>query len=122
MPKEELAIMAIREELMEYFKGDCVERFVEPGIVRIRAKNYMDETRPYWYVRREREVACVGFLELNGVVLAELSKSPPQLLFVAKTMSRSPELRRLRKEIEKFLYNYLPAVEKGEKNGYLHAR
>lgn len=120
MPKEELAIMAIREELMEYFKGDCVERFVERGVVRIRPKNYMDETRPYWYVRREREVASEGFLELNGVRLAELSKSPLQLLFVAETMNRSQELRRLRKEIEKFLYNYLPAVEKGEIDG--HAR
>lgn len=117
MPDEvDIAIMAVREELMEYFKGDCVERFTERGAVRIRGKQYYDPIRAYWYERRERELASAGTLEINGTKIAEVSKEPAQLLFVTQTMKRSPQLRSLRKNIEKFMRDYLPVVEIGDVN------
>lgn len=116
MHNEKLTLMAIREELMVYFKGDCIERLVESDSVRILENGYSDSTRPYFFERRERELQNSSTLRLKGVAIAQLGHNPERLVFETDTMKRSPQLRKLRTEMEQFMGLYLGGVKIGESN------
>jgi hypothetical protein len=110
---KELAIqtttMAIRETLMEYFKGGCVERVTINSKVKLNAIRANDIR--FRYQRREYENQQPKQLFLNATPLAVVQKAPDQIEFNRRVFDRSPELRAVHKELLRFTKQYLPMVE-----------
>lgn len=109
----EATTMAIREELMRYFKGSCVERVVENNALRLI--NLADfRERSYQYQRRQLETQQPMLMQLGNVPLMTLQHAPEKVTFHCLTFERSPQLREIKKEVEKFLDKYLMGIEKEE--------
>lgn len=108
----ELTGVALREELMRYFKGTCVSKMVTQGNVYIR--EVPEERARYQYQRREQELRRASELRLGRTRLAFLRNNPKEIMFQVDVMSRSPELLWLHGYLMKFLRDYLPAVNVAE--------
>lgn len=106
-----ITLIAIRELLMEYFKGDCIERVTDGGNVMIHFEQGHGRAGR-WYASFKRP----GYLMLSDVVLARLGQEPDTIEF-QRVMARSPQLKAIHKGVNKFLKNYLPGVEVGYKKG-----
>lgn len=101
-------IMAIREELMRYFKGTCIERLTTgSNIVRQSA---MPRGR-YQYQRQQAEMEYLTNILIGSVHILTL-KYLPDTVIIRSCMSRSPELRKVKNGIEQFLDEYLAGVVK----------
>lgn len=108
----ELTGVALREELMRYFKGTCVSKMVTQGNVYVRE---VPEARArYQYQRREQELRRASELRLGRARLAFLTNNPKEIMFRVDVMSRSPELLWLHGYLRTFLRDYLPAVNVAE--------
>lgn len=106
---EELAVMRIREMLMEYFKGTCVESFVNaPNIT------FMQLQQPrgaYQYQRVQQQNERLSAILIGSSQFMTLQHYPDKVTFNELVTNRSPEFEKLFKEIDKFLGDYLPAVK-----------
>lgn len=113
-PKEvdegiEATIFAIREKLMEYFKGDCVQP-VTTGNIQLRQVN---PPVNHNYERREREMTALAHIDMGGQNLLLLRSHPNEVNFFDITLDRSKVMKRVRSGIELCLERYLPNVEIG---------
>lgn len=99
--EQELAIqtqvMAIREQLMEYFKGTCVQRLADGAKIEI-ATVYPAHTR-FTYERRELENRQPARVYLDQVPILGLIKAPDSVTFYEGTLGRSPQLREIKLQI-----------------------
>lgn len=113
----ESTIMAIREELMNYFKGSCVERFTTNRNVKLNGlSNYVR----FDYQRRECDrMQQVKILSVGSLPLMRVSKSPFKVTFHTAVLNRSPQLRAVRQGVEDFLDEFLPSVEKEEHDAHV---
>lgn len=100
-------VIAIREQLMEYFKGTCIERFTTNGSVRLRGDG---SPQRYAYQRREFELALPSILWISDVPILSLNRNPESILFHS-TLDRSPQFRAIKGEVNKFMHNYLAGVQ-----------
>lgn len=114
----ESAIMAIREVLMEYFKGTSVLTVTTGG-------PYLDpigyDDRGFQYERHERERKHVCMLMLGKVPLLRVEKCQDAVTFNSHLLQRSPQLRAVQKGVEKFLKTYLVGVEIKYNEGGVYA-
>lgn len=101
-------VMAIREELMCYFKGTCIERMTTSQMVGVVGHSSYNESR-YYYQRREREIVGAASLVIGHERLFELGHEPEKITFT-KALNRSPQLWEMTEKVEKFLIRYLPNV------------
>lgn len=116
----EVTTMAIRETLMEYFKGTCVERLTENSSVRLR--NIPASERQYQYQRREYENKKPMTVMLGGLPIATVQKAPEQIKFHDKVLTRSPQLREVYRRLQHFMDKYLQGVEvKHNRKGVFYA-
>lgn len=105
-------VMCIREQIMEYFKGTCIERLTTNHNVQlVPLRRYMGRGE-YQYIRQrmEREQAC--FVTVGGVPILTIKKSPSKIIFHEVSLKRSPQFRYIYKELEAFMELYLGAIEK----------
>lgn len=117
----QLTTMAIRERLMEYFKGTCVEQFTENSNIRIRSR-IRDGSASYQYLRREQENRQPSVLLLGELPILTLQKAPEQAVFNTRLLTRSPQLREINKELKDFMQKYLSGVEvKHSRKGVIYA-
>lgn len=98
--------MAIRESLMRYFKGDCVETLIAQ--TNIRRKQMARYTQPN--AAQEKSLILAG-----DTPLLTVHRLPDTVIFHQAVLGRSPQLREVRRGLEVFLGKYLPDVERKEK-------
>lgn len=102
-------VMAIREELMNYFKGTCVERVTTDRNIRTVG---LGATRGYYYLRRQTENESPRLLLIGDVPIATLRLSPDRVTFHRGSLSRSKQLREVYALLEEFMHDYLAGVGK----------
>lgn len=94
---------------MEYFKGTCVESFVNaPNIT------FMQLQQPrgaYQYQRVQQQNERLSGIYIGGSQFMVLQHYPDKVTFNELVTGRSPEFKKLYKEVDKFLGDYLPAVK-----------
>jgi hypothetical protein len=112
--------MAIREVLMEYFKGTCIERLTDNHSVRLI--NGISSRGEYQYIRREQENQRPMIVMLNNIPIATVQHAPEKIIFHQRVLTRSPEFREIYKELKLFMDKYLVGVEaKHSRKGVFYA-
>lgn len=106
-------VMAIREEIMGYFKGTCIQKFTAEQNVRVRTINIRAD---YQYERRQWENERPSIVWLGSVPILTVKHSPDRVIFHDTVLSRSPQLRQVKVGVEQFMEKFLRGVEK-EYNG-----
>lgn len=107
----EKLVMGLREQLMEYYKGTCVRRFVYLSDIQLRDLAEYAHTR-YNYQRQTLENERPMMLLVKDVPLLTMKKAPARLVFHTATLSRSPQFKEIHKQLNQFMSKYLPAVRK----------
>lgn len=109
----DITLLSIRETLMEYFKGSCVQKVTSNSNVRLNIMQISEATPQRWW--RSFESPCL--LLLSEVPIATLGKNPDTITFHVDVVRRSPQLRQIRGRLDKFLSEYLPGVAIAERGG-----
>lgn len=107
-------VMAIREEMMNYFKGTCVDRVTDNRNVHLT--RLPSDRLPYQYQRIEQERKRITGLYVADVLLFTLQLEPDRVLF-GKELDRSPQLREVKKAVDKFMERYLAGVSRDYYDG-----
>jgi hypothetical protein len=102
-------VMAIREEIMQYFKGSCIEKLTENTNVRLVFK---DQRSNYFYERRDAENRQPALIFIGGVPVLGVQHAPDKITFYTGTLKRSKQLAQVMVELEKFTKDYLGAIER----------
>ena len=110
----ETTVMAIREVLMTYFKGSCVESVTNRGDICL---NEMVVPRNYNYQRDLAQLMDYRRLYIKGVAIMEVHKNENTVIYYDSILKRSPELRKVRKLLTKFIRTYLVSVKLEVKYG-----
>lgn len=111
--------MAIREQLMEYFKGTCVERFTDGSNVFLRE---LGGSSRYQYQRENTMRTRPCELMLGDLPLLKVQKMPDKVIFYEKILTRSPQLQAVYQELQTFLDKYLGAIEvEKDQRGVIYA-
>lgn len=108
--KLETTVMALRETLMQYFKGSCVARLTDGA--GIECRTVYQPRMKYQYQRLQAEAERAKVIYLGGVSLMTVRLAPDRLVYHTITMGRSPQLKQIHKMIDKFLDHYLPNVQR----------
>lgn len=108
--------MAIREELMQYFKGDCVQRLTYASNVRVMGIEVSMKGLPN-YERVAIKNARRALLRVGDAPILELSYNPAVVVFNTGVLRRSPQLKDIEAALRKFFAEYLPGVEVKDNNG-----
>lgn len=106
----EPTIMAVREVLMDYFKGTCIRRMTTSSNVRLRRLGF-SVRGVYRNERVDMELDNICVLYVGHVPIAKLGKNPARLVFLSTATKRSPQLRSLEYYVRKFAKEYLPGIE-----------
>lgn len=112
----ETTAMIIRERLMIYFKGSCVERLLSSGNVSLKEVNpgFRGE---FQYVRQKAKKQDKRIVFVGSAPILTIQHVPDKVIFNQKVLRRSPELREVELLLFRFFREYLPAVEIEENNG-----
>lgn len=100
-------LMTIREELMVYFKGSCVERLTQNQNIQVRP---LRQDGNYYYERRQADNKNTHRLALAGIPILTIQMSPDMVVFHTGVFQRSKQFRALEKQLRKFFYDFLPSV------------
>lgn len=104
----ETTVMALREEIMRYFKGTCIDRVTTNRNVNTIPLSAERGQYQYQRIERDRQNSCGIYLE--DVQLFRVQQSPEKITFTSE-LYRSPELTQVRKAIDKFMGRFLRSVE-----------
>lgn len=117
MSDEEIAIettlMAMREQIMEFFKGTCVKRVTKNSNVKLTS---CERNGGYLYNRIAEESANAKVLLLGDVPIMTMRLNPHVATIHTKPLQRSKQLRQIKELLEKFFDEYLPGIERRENN------
>lgn len=106
----ETTVMGIREELMQYFKGTCIDRVTTSRNIRRvpvgRARG------GYYYQRRQADNEKAEVLLIDNVPIATLRMAPERIVFHRATLGRSKQLRKVHDMLEEFMKDFLAGVTK----------
>lgn len=112
--------MALREAIMDYYKGTCVQGFsslsqYSVGYTRIPLPN--DGTRRNFnYEREEHQRRNPLMYHLDGTIMFELWRDPHTATFHPSIMRRSEELSVAYDQLREFFDKFLPSVTIIEKD------
>ena len=108
--KIEATVMAIRESLLEYFKGSCVKRLMTSNIDVIREST----SGHYRFQELENEQQRRSTLYIGdepSVPIMSLRQSPDTLTLHLVSLDRSKELKAVREGVERFMARHLKGVK-----------
>lgn len=105
-------VMAIRERLMEYFKGTCVERFTEDANIRLVEANG-GQRAEFQYLREREANQRPTIILLSNVPIITVQRYPERVVFNTKILNRSPQFKSVHAGVEDFMQKYLSGVEVG---------
>lgn len=105
----EFTVMAIRERVMEYYKGTCVNRMDNPHNIGLR----IEDSAParYNYQRQAIRQQDGQKMYIGNVWVASLQKSPHMMVLRNNKLQRSPQLEAVKAGVMDFMGRYLRAVE-----------
>lgn len=104
-----LTTMNIRERLMDYFNGTCVERMTQSGNVML-VKDYRISSEQHQYVRLALQDKNKHIMVIGHTKVFTLTNAPKKIVFYS-CLDRSPQLREVKREIEQFMHDFLGGVE-----------
>jgi hypothetical protein len=110
-------VMAVRECLMQYFKGTTVASLADNVDVWWDSIGYDDEEN-HNYRRREHEMRSPMRLLMNGSPLLEVQHHPNIATLYPRILGRSDEYSQMSEHITKFFNRYLGSVELKENKTY----
>lgn len=114
-------VMAIRETLMEYYKGTCVERLTVNSTVGLAFMSNGNR-RDFQYLRRQAENQKLAVVTLGGLPIMTVQRFPDRAVFNEKILTRSPQLTDVYDGVRGFMEKYLRGVEVDHnKKGVLYA-
>lgn len=102
-------VMGIREEVMKYFKGTCVERLVDHNVHRIPLARMIGRL-PYQYQRNDLANRDPQVLMIGDVPIATLERIPETITLHTQVMRLTPGLLRVDTEVRCFLDRFLSGV------------
>lgn len=102
-------IMAIREVLMEYFKGSCVDSVVSHDDIQVIPERSCEQ-RSYFFLRREEENRDPTVLIMGEHRLLTMERQPAKLTLHVKNLDRNAQLRAVRAGVEDFMGKYLMGI------------
>ena len=105
-------VMAVRECLMSYFKGTCIQELVEGHNVEIRSVSNPRQQYQYQRMRLEAEYPCTIYADT--VAILDVNHLPDGIVFRKRGLAKSEKLTEVGEEIRRFVNKYLPAVEVSE--------
>jgi hypothetical protein len=111
-----VTVMALRELLMQYFKGSCVQEMTTNSNARLYelGQNQRGLSRAErWRLSLKRP----SILLLDNVPILSVGQEPDTVTMHVTVLNRSPQLKQVRKSLEKFLATYLPGVNVEESKG-----
>lgn len=111
-----ITVVAIREKLMEYFKGSCVKSVTKDSNVRLMELNIGARglsRAERWRLGYKRPM----LLFIDNVPLATLGQEPDIITFHSSVMGRSKQLKDVHTHLKEFLTTYLPGVTVDEREG-----
>lgn len=115
----EATIMGIREFVMEYFKGDCVQRVVYANnLTAVSLAEYVENPRQS-YLRRKLAEQRQILLLLGGVPILTLKHRPDTVVLHMAVLERSKQFRDIHKQLDKFLSKFLAGVRKEENHAHI---
>lgn len=104
-------IMAVREEIMRYYKDTCVERVTSNRNINRRILgDYMPGRPRYQYQREEQQRKDAQLLLIGQYPIAVLKKLPDHLLYLNHVLSMSPALEEVGKAMRNMMSKYLKGV------------
>lgn len=112
----DVTVMAIREQLMLYFKGTCINRFSEIAVSVER--DMSDEERQYQYQRRQNNLVAKSGLYFYGSMIMRLERHPNRVTFYTNVFTRSICMVEVQERVKQFLETYLGSVELKEKDTF----
>lgn len=104
-----LTIMNIRERIMEYFKGTCVENMTVSGNVAL-VKDYRISSSQHQYERLNLASENRHVMLIGQTKVFTLTQAPKKVVFYS-CLDRSPQLRQVKEEITAFMHDFLGGVE-----------
>lgn len=110
-------VMAVRECLMQYFKGTTVASLTDNVNVWWDSIGYDDEEN-HNYRRREHEMHSPMRLLMDGHPLLEVQHHPNIATLYPRILGRSDEYSQMGEHITKFFNRYLGSVELKENKTY----
>jgi len=114
--------MAIREEMMEYFKGTCVNKLSPFCGVRTVGVSFRgnEHGERHYYLRREHEQEDPRRIVFADTVIGEVRHNDDRAVFYPGVMNRSPEFAGIYEQVRDFFGKYLQGVQLSEDtaNGY----
>lgn len=112
----ETTVVAIREDLMSYFKGTCVDYMTDH--TGLSLNNGYASSYSFRYQRRQRENQEFKIMVLGDrVPIFGLQKAPEKIIFYTGVLNRSKELRKVHELVDEFIRQYLRGVEREEYHG-----
>ena len=112
----ETTVMAVRESIMDYFKGSCVERMTKNTNVYTLPVETNLRGRPN-YERVEIQNRSTTIILLGGLPIVTVEHLPDTITINTGVMKRSKQLRAVNKQLAEFLKVYLPGVAVTENVG-----
>lgn len=100
-------VMALREHLMMYYKGTCIDRFVGNTNVIMRSES---QRAPYQYMREINRGRDMHHLDIGVYRLLTLEKQPDTLTLHNTQLHNSPQFRAVREGILDFMGRYLRGI------------
>lgn len=117
----ESTAMAIRENLMDYFKGTCVQRFTTCNVELVGVGLHIDhEGRAFNYEREQHSLRRPMHVLIGGEPVMQVSLYPSKVTFYTARTKPSSQLSKVVEKVSQFLDDYLPTVEKGEQDGPIY--
>ncbi len=113
----ETTTVAIREAIMSYYKGTCVERMVDPNNIHIHP---IEVNRRYQYEREISGIRSPSRLWIGNAPIMELWKNSNKVIYYDVVLKRSPELRIIRSKLTKFFREYLKDVKVEVQHGTIY--
>jgi hypothetical protein len=115
-PKLYPVIMTIRESMMEYFKGDCVQRLTRRSGVKLLPRNEWNNRRLRGHERFIANQQDRKLMVIHKTPILGLNKEPNTVVLYTSVLNRSEEMRMLKVEIKAFIKTYLKGVKVEEDN------
>lgn len=114
----DLTTMAIRENLMQYFKGSCIDSVIAQTNVGMASVNHI--THRYQYQREEFRRLNPQAIYIGQEMFMRLERPAKAILYMNQ-FNRSPELTEVGNRLKTFFNDYLIGVEVTEDNeNYRH--
>jgi len=99
-------VMAIRESVMEYYKGTCIERLTDTNI----SRRGVHHNYHHLFERDNYALVDEQILRIGDTPIMNLKKNPDLTTLFGATLDRSKSFRAIRAGVETFFTKHLPNV------------